>query len=147
MPDETALGPVDFIFLEFPGGTSTRPVATELAALLDRGTIRLFDIVAVRRELDGTVTRLDLAGGIPEFDAFAAFAGAQSGLFDISDVEQARDMLETGRVGVMLAFENTWAGAFVTAAHAAGGRVVASERIPAQTLLDTLDSLEVELDR
>lgn len=147
MPDETALGPVDFIFLEFPGGTSTRSVAAELVALLDRGTIRLFDIVAVRKELDGTVTHLDLAGGIPEFEEFAAFAGAQSGLFDISDVEQTREMLETGRIGVILAFENTWASAFVTAAHAAGGRVIASERIPAQTLLDALDSLEVEVGR
>lgn len=142
MSDDTALGPLDFILVEFPDGASTAPVAAALAAVLDRGIVRLFDIAAVRKEADGTVTRLGPADGASDLGAFAALAGAESGLFDSSDVAQAGEVLEPGTSGLMLAFENTWAGGFVAAAHAAGGRVVASERIPAQVLLDALDLVE-----
>ena len=41
-----------------------------------------------------------------------------------------------------MAYENAWAVPFVAAAHAAGGQVVASERIPAQVLIDALDAVE-----
>lgn len=141
MTDDRALGPLDFILIEFPDTASTAPVAAELAAILDRGIVRLFDIAAVRRENDA-VRRVDLASGGPSLDAFAALAGAQSGLFDDSDIMQAGEVLESGMSGLMLAFENTWASGFVAAAHAAGGRVVAADRIPAQALLDALDVVE-----
>lgn len=143
MPEDTALGPLDFIVLEFPEGAATAPVAAALGGVLDRGIVRLFDIAAVRKDADGTVSHVDLAEGAPGLNAFAAFAGAQSGLFDDSDVDQAGEVLEPGMFGLVVAFENTWASGFVSAAHAAGGRVVASERIPAQTLLDALDALDL----
>lgn len=142
MPDDTALGPVDYILLEFPDGAPISPVAAALASLLDRGIVRLFDIAAIHKDTDSNLTHVDLAQGAPGLDAFAAFAGAQSGLFDSSDVDLAGEVLDAGMSGLMLAFENSWAGEFVTAAHTAGGRVVASDRIQAQTLLDALDALE-----
>lgn len=140
MSDDTALGPLDFILIEFPDDASTAPVAAALADILDRGIVRLFDVAAVRKDRDERVMRVDLAAGAPGLDAFAAFAGAQSGLFDADDIDEAGAALWPGMVGLMLAFENTWAGDFVTAAHAAGGQVIASERIPAQALLDALDA-------
>lgn len=141
MSDDTALGPLDFVLIEFPDGVSTTPVATALTEVLDRGIVRLFDIAAVRRMGEAT-TRVDLARGTHGLDGFAAFAGAESGLFDASDIDLAGEALEPGTTGLMLAFENTWAGGFVAAAHAAGGRVVAADRIPAQALLDALDEIE-----
>lgn len=48
MPDDTALGPLGFVLIEFPDGVSTAPVATALAAVLGRGVVSLFDIAAVR---------------------------------------------------------------------------------------------------
>ena len=75
-------------------------------------------------------------------DGFAAFAGATSGLLDDDDIAEAASVLEPGTSAVLLVYENAWASPFVTAAHAAGGRLVASERIPAQTLLDVLDAVE-----
>lgn len=142
MPVDTALGPLDYILLEFPEGASTSPVAAALAALLDLGIIRLFDIAAIRKDGDSQVQPVDLAEGAPALDAFAPFAGARSGLLNSSDIALAGEALDPGMSGLMLVFENSWAGGFVTAAHNAGGRVVASDRIPAQTLLDVLDAVE-----
>lgn len=145
MSDDTALGPLDFIVIEFPEGASTAPVAAALADVLDRGIVRLFDVAAVRKDTAEVVSRIELSEDAPELSAFAAFAGAQSGLFDSSDVEEAGAILDPGMCGLLLAFENSWASAFVTAAFAAGGQVVASERIPAQALLDALDVVESEI--
>ena len=142
MSDDTALGPLDFILIEFPEDASTAPVAAALGDVLDRGIVRLFDVAAVHKAADGSPVRIALADGAPGLAPFAGFAGAESGLFGPDDIEQVAEALEPRTSGLMLAFENSWAGAFVTAAHTAGGRVVASERIPAQALLDVLDLVE-----
>ncbi len=140
---EAVPGPVDFVLLELPEDAPTDGTGAALAALVDAGTISLFDIALLARAGDGSVRRLDL--GQPDHPgarAFAPFAGAQAGLFDDDDLGQAAAALEPGTVGVLVAFENTWAQPFVAAAHAVGGQVVASERIPAQTLLEVLDAVE-----
>ncbi len=50
--------------------------------------------------------------------------------------------MEPGTVAVLLVYENTWAIPFLTAAHRAGGRLVASAHIPVQDIIDVLDALE-----
>ncbi|NYF99273.1 DUF6325 family protein [Janibacter cremeus] len=144
MTHGTALGPLDFFLIEFPEHATTSPVATELAAVLDRGLIRLFDVAAVRKDDTGRATRVGVSDAAPGLDGFEAFAGAESGLFDSSDLDQAGEALEPGMTGLLIAIENTWASGFVAAVDAAGGRVAASERIPAQLLLDALDAAESE---
>lgn len=143
MTDEALPGPVDFILIEFPTDASTTSTAQTLTHLLDAGIVRLYDIVLIRKNADGSSERLDLgapldgAGG-----GFEAFAGAQSGLFDDEDVRKSADALDPDTTALLIAFENVWASPFVTAAHGAGGQVVASERIPAQVLVDALEAVE-----
>ncbi|WP_338748134.1 DUF6325 family protein [Janibacter alittae] len=127
MTQETALGPLDFFLIEFPEHAATSHVATELSAVLDRGLIRLLDVAAVRKDDSGRATRADLSEVNPGLNGFEAFAGAQSGLFDTSDLDQAGEALAPGMSGLLIAIENTWAGGLVTAVDAAGGRVAASE--------------------
>jgi hypothetical protein len=43
---------------------------------------------------------------------------------------------------VMIVYEKRWAGPFVAAVRRNGGVLVASERIPAQDLLEALDAAE-----
>jgi len=142
MADETVPGPVDFVLIEFPDGADTRGVADALGALVDGGIVRLYDVALVRRA-DGAEARLDLADpDAPGLEGLAAFAGAQSGLFDDEDIELAAGTLDEGASGLLLAYENAWAIPFVDAAYKAGGQLVASQRIPAQVLLDALDALD-----
>lgn len=144
MTHGAALGPLDFFLIEFPERATTSPVATELSAVLDRGLIRLFDVAAVRKDDAGRVARVGISDAASRLDGFEAFAGAESGLFDDSDLDQAGEVLEPGMTGLLIAIENTWASGLVAAVDAAGGRVAASERIPAQLLLDVLDAAESE---
>lgn len=110
-----------------------------MTALVDLGVIALYDLVAIRKEADGTFSgiALDELGG-----AFAAFVGARSGLLGDDDLAQAADALEPGTAAALIVFENTWAVPFVDAALRAGGQVVATARIPAEDVVAALDALE-----
>lgn len=143
MTNDAAPGPLDVLLVEFPAHAVTEPVAAELAAVLDSGVVRLFDIAAVCKDDSGRTTRVDVGDGAPGLGGFEAFAGAASGLFDDSDVDQAGEVLEPGTSGLLIAIENTWASGVVGAVARAEGQVVASERIPAQELLDALDATEL----
>ena len=140
---DVLMGPIDFVLLEFPDQEPTGEAAAELMALVDAGIIRIYDILAIRKEADGSFTGFEVsdltqdgAGG------FALFAGARSGLLADDDVAEAAGALEPGKIAVLLVYENAWAGPFVAAARSAGGQLVASARIPVQDIVDVLDQLD-----
>lgn len=143
MANEPLPGPVDFVLIEFPASASTASTADALARLVEAEIVRIYDIALIRKNTDGSSSRIDLGAPIQGAGAgFEAFANAQSGLFDDDDVNQAGAALRLDTAGLLVAYENAWAAPIVTAAHGAGGQVVASERIPAQTLIDVLDAAE-----
>ena len=132
-------GPIDFVLLEFTGGHDLSSTAAALMDLIGRGIVSLYDLVAIRKEDDGTFTvvELDALGG----DVFV-LAGARSGLLGDDDMQAAADTMLPGTTGVLLMYENTWAVPFVSAALDAGGTMIASKRIPAEDVIAVLDELE-----
>ncbi len=134
-----AHGPIDFVLLEFTGGHDLSSTAAALMDLVARGTIRLYDLVAIRKEDDDTfsVVELDALEG-----EIFVLAGARSGLLGDDDLEAAADTMLPGTTGVLLMYENTWAIPFVNAALDAGGTMVATRRIPAEEVIAALDELE-----
>lgn len=107
-----------------------------LLDLVDRGVIRILDLVFVRKESDGTVSAIQVADldGDGHLD-LAVFAGASSGLLDEDDLQDAGEVLESGSSAGILVYENVWAAPFATALRRGGARLVASGRIPVQALL------------
>lgn len=140
--DADAVGPIDYVLLEFPDQEPTGETAAALMALVEAGTIRVYDIVAVRKTADGTVSGFEVSDLPGQGTTFAAFAGARSGLLGEDDVAEAAAALEPGTIAVLIVYENSWAAPFVAAARNAGGQLVASARIPAQAIMDALDELE-----
>jgi hypothetical protein len=138
-----AYGPVDFLILEYPSRTDGKATAKALRDLVDRGVVALYDLMAVRREPDGTTREIDLASGSADVPAaLAAFAGARSGLLGAEDVAEAANALEPGTNALVLVYENRWAAPFVSAARSEGVEMVASARLTAQELLTALDEVE-----
>ncbi len=136
-------GPIDFILLEFPDQEPSGATAGALMDLIEAGIIRLYDLVAVRKAADGSLAALEITELPGEAgEGFGRMAGARSGLLSDEDLAEAAAAMEPGTVGVLLIYENAWASPFVTAAHAAGGQLIASARIPAQDIVDALDALE-----
>ena len=121
MADETGgLGPISYLIVEFPGNKMTGAGFVTLLDLVDRGVIRILDLMFVRRDADGSIQALDLqdVDRDGQFD-LAVFAGASSGLLAESDLSEAASVIEPGSSAGILIFENRWATGFIQALRAA----------------------------
>ena len=142
---DLSLGPIDYLAVEFPEARMNGEGLAAILDLVDRGLVRILDLRAVKREVDGTFTEMEIA----DFDGdgtldLAVFRGVSSGLLDDDDLSQAASLIEPGKVVALLVWENTWAAPFVTAMRRAGADVIASGRIPASDVIELLDALEAE---
>jgi hypothetical protein len=138
------LGPVDIVVIGYPAGAPmTGEAAPLLVDLVERGIIRVLDVLFVMQGEDGQfvgfeATDLDDKG----VGDFKVFEGASSGLLGDDDVATAAEALEPGSAAVLIVFENRWAGPFAAAVRRNGGMVLDYQRIPAQDLVDALDAAE-----
>ncbi|TWD80065.1 hypothetical protein FB561_1137 [Kribbella amoyensis] len=133
-------GPIDFVLIEFPGDKLTGEAGPALVDLVERGIIRLYDLIVLSKGEDGTIQALEIsedsAGG------FQYFAGARSGLLGDEDAQEAAAAMEPGTVAALIVYENAWAIPFVSGVRNSGGELIASARIPATDVMAALDALE-----
>jgi hypothetical protein len=135
-------GPIDYILVEWPGRQPNGEVAPQLVDLVERGLIRILDLVFLAKADDGTIAVLEIADVGREAPELAIFEGASSGLLDDEDLGQAGEALEPGTSAALLVYENTWAAPFAAAVRRSGGELVASGRIPIEDVLAALDAVE-----
>ena len=139
--DDDALGPNSYLIVEFPGNKMTGEGLPALVDLVDRGLIRVLDLLFVMKDEDGTVGVIDISDvdGDGELD-LTVFEGASSGLFDEGDLAEAAPAIEPGSSAAILLFENRWAMPFVSAIRRGGAEVVAAGYVPQDALLASLES-------
>jgi len=67
MNDVDVLGPVDYLVVEFPADKAnfSGEVAAELKDLVERGVVRVLDLVLLRKDPDGPLGRLKRSGRLP----------------------------------------------------------------------------------
>lgn len=139
--DVDEMGPIDYLVIEFSAGRP--PDGSALPLLLDlveRGIIRVLDLAFVRKGDDGSVTGIDISevGLQGEIDV-TLFAEAATGILDDSDFVEAGAALESGCSAAVLVYENTWAAPLARALRRNGAELVASGRIPVQSILSSLE--------
>jgi hypothetical protein len=132
------LGPIDYLLVEWNGRQPHGELAPHLVDLVDRGLVRILDLVFMAKDEDGTVAAIEL-GELPEL---AIFEGASSGLLDEEDLAEAGAVMEPGTSAALLVYENTWAAPFAVALRKTGGQIVSSGRIPVQQMLGALEAAE-----
>ncbi|WP_406011254.1 DUF6325 family protein [Streptomyces sp. NBC_00637] len=137
------MGPIDYVVVEFPGNRMTGEGFPLLVDLVDRGLIRILDLLFVRKDEDGSVVGMEIADltGDGALD-LAVFEGASSGLLGQDDIEEAGGALGAGNSAAILVYENLWAAPFATALRRGGAQLVASGRIPVPALLAALDETD-----
>jgi hypothetical protein len=136
-------GPIDFLMLEFDEARNDGAAGAAMLELVDAGIIALYDVRILRKAADGTVTQVDLdPSASAKLAGLGSFAGARSGLLTVDDLAQAGDLMGPGTTAALFVYENTWARRFIAAALDADAHVIATARIPAETVIEVLDDLD-----
>jgi hypothetical protein len=141
---EDELGPIDIVVIAYPADAPMTGDAVPIFVdLVDRGIIRVLDVLIVRQNEDGTVSGFeatDLDGD--SIGDLKVFEGASTGLLGEDDVAAVGETIEPGSAAVMIVYENRWAAPFAAAVRRNGGVLVANHRITAQELMDALDTAD-----
>jgi hypothetical protein len=141
--DLDELGPVDWIVVEFPGSRFNGQIAPALRDLVERGLIRVLDLLVLKKESDGSLEAFELSdldeGEIGELRSYEAQLAM---LLSEDDVTAVAAAIEPGSSAAVLVWENTWAAPFASAVRHSGGQLVASGRIPIQALLAAIEADE-----
>ena len=144
MADEV-MGPISYVIVQFPGNKMTGEGFPILVDLVDRGLIRILDLVFITRADDGSTAVLELndldRDDNVEVD-LAVFDGVSSGLIGESDIAEAANAVEPGSSAGVLLFENRWAASFVQALRRGGAELVAAGYIPQDDLVAALEAAE-----
>ena len=140
-------GPIDFLLLEFDADKMTGAAAEALLDLIERDIIRIYDLLLIRKDADGSFSGIDVSDlSSDSLGGFVAFSGARSGLVGDDDIAEASSALEPGTAALLIVYENRWAVPFIAAARAVDAHVVASARIPADVVMAVLDELDAAAD-
>ena len=167
------LGPVQIIAIGLENDKERGDVARELWTASDQGTIRVLDLLAIRKEQDGSIISLgatDLSpdermefgavlGGLLGLGAageegaeIGAVAGAEAfsertfGLSDDDIQDLARD-IPSGKTAVMMLLEHRWAVPLKEAIQRTGGVVLGQGMVQPESLVLAGAALAAAADR
>jgi hypothetical protein len=132
-------GPIDVVFLRFPGNQFNGAIGPALRDLVVGGLVRVVDLLFVYKDVDGTVGSLELGGlGSDLEPSFVDLDGQLGGgLLDAEDVGEVAAGIEPGNSVAVIAVENLWAVPFINAVRSAGGELVDQARVPSD-VVDTI---------
>src|SRR3954454_20154970 len=141
------LGPVDWIVVEFPGSRFKGEIAPILDDLVERGTVRVLDLLLIRKAEDGELEFFELSDlDESEIGTLRAYETELATLLSEDDVNAVAASVEPGSTAALLVWENRWAAPFGSAVRRAGGQLVASGRIPIQALLAAVEAEDADKD-
>jgi Family of unknown function (DUF6325) len=138
----TMQGPFEVMVVKFPGNRFSGEIVPTLRDLVDRGIIKIVDVVFVQKDPDSKVQAFELSDLPPdELTAFESLAAESRGLLNETDVQGVADQLEPNSSAGLMVWENVWASSFAQAVRNADGQVLIDEPIPAETVAEALKAV------
>ena len=135
------LGPVDYLIVEFPAGASnfTGEMASELLGLVERGIVRVIDVLILVKDADGSIEAMELSD-VAELGELAALEAELAELLAEEDIEHLAAAMDPGSTAGVIIWENLWAAPFASAARRSGGQLIATGRIPIQAIIASIEA-------
>jgi hypothetical protein len=136
-----SLGPIDYLVVEFPAGASnfTGEMVEELVGLVERGLIRLVDVLILVKDANGDIDAMELSD-VEDLGPLQALEAELAELLAEEDVAHLAAAMEPGSTAGVLIWENLWAAPFASAARRAGGQLIADGRIPIQAIIASIEA-------
>jgi hypothetical protein len=134
------LGPVDYLAVEFPRGRMSGRGFRLLQDAVRSGSILVLDLEFVRKEHDGSVSRVALEDVAQDDPAdLSGWAGSFSGLLDDSDLAALGAAIAPGSLAGIVVYENVWAAPIMQEIIDSGSRLLGSGRVDSDDLVTALD--------
>lgn len=122
-------GPVEYVVLGFPGATFGEEIAAALGELVNNGTIRVLDLVFIRKDVDGNIAAIEF-DELDELAGLSALDGEVGGLIGHDDIEYVGDGLADNTSALLLIWEDVWAAPLLEKLTGAGGVLLEGARVP-----------------
>jgi hypothetical protein len=124
-----AIGPVEYIIIEFPGNNFRGDIVPAMAKLIENEVVRIIDLVFILKGPDGHITIYE-HDELDELAPFANLHGEVGALLNQEDVDYAAAALAPNSSAAVIVWEDTWATELALAIRGAGGIVREGARIP-----------------
>jgi len=128
------VGPVDVYIIGFPGNKFSGEIVPAILEQVDKGIIRVIDVLFIMKDADDNVTTLAIEDLGPEGAAFVELDVAQPGALDEEDADEVAEDIPTNSSALLIAYENTWMQDLVGAFARADAVVIDQVRIPADVV-------------
>ena len=104
------LGPLEYLLVAFEGNNFSGEVLNALHDAQDKGTIRVIDMIVIKKDEQGNLTALELSE-LSEEEArpFGFLAGGLMSIFEPDDVELTASQMPNNSAAGLLLIEDTWA--------------------------------------
>jgi len=140
------LGPLEYVVIGFPNLVIDGSVANEIATVVEAGTIRIVDLVAIAKDADGDVAILELdAKDDPRYAGFAPLLTNRVGLFTAEDLATIAVGMPEGTGALVILFEHRWAVDVKDALEAKGAVLLSRSVIAPEILEEIADELEAAI--
>ncbi len=129
-----SLGPVEMLCIKFPGNSIQDEIASALKELVENKTIRIIDILFVKKSESGEVTMSEIDDLEIDHSILDPIIADITGLISEEDVQTMSQALGHDSFAALMLFENIWATTFRDAVLNAKGELLFSERIPSSVV-------------
>jgi hypothetical protein len=137
-----AFGPIDLIVLEFQDNNFRNEILDNLTDLVSSETIRILDLIIVRKDGKNEVNVQELQDLDPAtVQAFEPLRAEISGLITVDDIRLIGKRLKENTTAAIMLFENIWAIRLKQDITFVGGRLVMHERIPNEVVAEAIKDL------
>ena len=134
-------GPISYLIVEFPGNKMTGE-GMPTFDLVDRGVIRILDLMFVTRDPDGSMGSSSSRTWTTTARSISPSSRESSGLVSEDDLAEAPPVIEPGSSAAILIFENRWATPSIHVLRRGEADLVAAGYIPQCDLVRGPDAVE-----
>lgn len=135
------IGPVEYIVIDFPGNQFKGEIAPAIAGLVERGHVRIIDLVFVKKDSDGSVTYFEF-DDLEETATFLQIDSQVDGVISDQDIAEIADAVPLDSSALLIVWEDLWALELATAVRNAGGALIDGGRVPHEIVVAALADLD-----